>query len=333
MKRFLASIMIVILLMLNAGCSLTPTSKETAAGEPKGSTGAVKSSGSGDDKPAAGEVKYFPTIDTKYKTARNDIFDFWFDIPIDWKAVDKSDSGEQYTIDSGNDKVSLLVYGATIDGEVDDYYSKLSGTDGSIDDFTFRDGWMGKKITNGTKIYYIRTDGDTYIIFYTDSKEDSGWFTSNSDTLEYIGQSLRIRQESFGSMGSEDSITLDDLQLGDIKLNMTYEKVLLAMKTKPENENVDEYEGMESKTLFFKDGTEIYLVDGTIYSINVISGDYPTPRGLKVGDTSEKLKKLYGEPDNVNDETHWGYTYDGYELFSVVLKDDKVVEIQIDILM
>jgi uncharacterized protein YceK len=333
MKRFLASIMILILLMLNAGCSSVLSSKGKAAGEPTGSAGAVKVDGSGTDKLAAGEVKYFPTLDDKYKTARNDIFDFWFDIPNNWKAVDKSGNGEEFTIDSGNDKVSLLVYGATIDGKVDDFYRKLSGTDGNIEDFTFRDSWMGKKITNGTKLYYIRTDGDTYIIFYTDCKEDSGWFTGNSDTLEYIGQSLRIRQESFGSMGSEDSIALDDLQLGDIKLDMTYEKVLLTMKTKPENEKVDEYEGMESKTLFYKDGTEIYMVDGTIYSVNVISGDYPTPRGLKVGDTTEKLKELYGEPNNVNDETHWGYTYDGYELFSVVLKDNKIVEIQIDLVM
>ena len=320
MKRFLASIMILILLMLTAGCSSAPASKETAAGEVTGSTGAVKADATGVDKPAAGELKYFPTYDTKYKTARNDIFDFWFDIPNNWKAVDKSDTGEELTVDCGNEKVSLLVYGTVIKGEVDDFYSKLSGTAGSIEDFTFRDGWMGKKIINGSKLYYLRTDGDSYIIFCANYKDDSAWFTENRETLEYIGQSLRIRQESFGTMDSEDSITLDDLQLGDIKLDMTYEKVLNVMKTKPESEKVDEYEGMESKTLFYMDGTQIYLVDGTIYSINVISSDYPTPRGLKVGDTTAKLKELYGEPDNVNDETHWGYTYDGYELFSVVLK-------------
>ena len=333
MKRFLASIIILVLLMLTAGCSSAPASKETAAGKATGSMGAVKVDGTEADKSAAGELKYFPTYDTEYKTARNDIFDFWFDIPNNWKAIDKSDTGEEFTVDCGNDKVSFLVYGTQIKGQVDDFYSKLSGTAGSIEDFTFRDGWMGKKITNGTKLYYLRTDGDTYIIFYANYKDDSAWFIDNRDTLEYIGQSLRIRQESFGSMGSEDSITLDDLQLGNIKLDMPYEKVLNVMKTKPDSENVDEYNGMQSKTLFYKDGTEIYLVDGTVYSINVISGDYLTPRGLKVGDTTAKLKELYGEPNNVNDETHWGYTYDGYELFSVVLKNDKIVEIQIDLVM
>ena len=90
---------------------------------------------------------------------------------------------------------------------------------------------------------------------------------------------------------------------------------------------------MEAKTLFFGDGTEIYLVDGTVYSINVISKDYPTPRGLRVGDSVSRLKELYGEPDNMDDKTHWGYAYEGYELFTVVLKDDKVLEIQVDLAM
>lgn len=333
MKRFIASIMILILLMLTAACSSAPASKESSTGGLMAATGAVKPDSSGSDKPAAGELKYFPTYDDNYKTTRNDIFDFWFDIPDNWRAVNKSDSGEVSTIDPGNSKVSLVVYGTAINGEAGAFYSKLSGTSGTIADFTFRDGWMGKKITNGTKLYYVRTDGDTYIILFADCKDDSVWLDENSDTLEYIGQSLRIRQESFGSMGSEDGITLDDLQLGDIKLNMTYEKALNVMKTKPDNEKVDKNEGMESKTLFYADGTEIYLVDGTVYTVNVISGNYPTPRGLKVGDSTKKLKELYGEPDNVNDDTHWGYTYDGYELFSVVLKDDKIEEIQIDSVM
>lgn len=328
MKRFLASIIVLVMLMLVAGCSPAPESKETATGGVKGATEKT-----GSDNFAGSELKYFPTYNTEYKTTRNDIFDFWFDIPNDWKAFNKSDTGEESVIDCGNDKVPLTVYGSAIKGGEDDFYRELSGTDGTIEDFTFRDGWMGKKVTNGSKLYYLRIDGDTYIIFYTDYEADPDWFTENRDTIEYIGASLRIRQESFGSMGGENSITLDDLQLGGIKLDMTYEKLLNVMKTKPESENIDEYEGMESKTLFYKDGTEIYLVDGTIYSVNVISSDYPTPRGLKVGDTAEKLKELYGEPDNVNDETHWGYTYDGYELFSVVLKNGKIVEIQIDLVM
>jgi uncharacterized protein YceK len=333
MKRLLASIIILALVLLTAGCSAVPAQKETGPGGASGPEGTLKANGTGAGDNSADEVKYYPSFDSNYKTARNVRFDFWFDIPAEWKAVDKSADGEVFTIDPSNDNVSLLVYGATIEGGEEDFYGKLSGKDGSVEDFGFRDGWTGKKITNGTKLYYIRADGDTYIIFYIDCKDDTAWFSENRDTLEYIGRSLRISQESFGSIDGGNSISLDDLQLGNVKLDMPYEKVLDVMKSKPENEETDEYEGMEAKTLFYKDGTEIYLVDGAVYSINVISGDYPTPRGLKVGDTAERLKELYGEPNNKNDATHWGYTYDGYELFSVVLEDNKIVEIQVDLVM
>lgn len=324
MKRILASATIMILILLAVGCSAAPVSKETPAGE---TTGSIST-----DNPAAGGLKFFPTYDSNYKEARNDVFDFWFDVPMDWNAADKSDNGEKFTIDPGNDKVSLLVYGEMADGSEDEFYSKLSGTGGSIEEFTFRDGWKGKKITNGAKLYYLRADGDSYIIFSADCNKDSAWMTENKNTLDYTGQSLRTSQESFGKMGSKDSITTDDLQLGGILPDMPYEKVLEIMKTKPDSEAAGE-DGLDSKTLFFKDGTEIYLVNGIVYSINVISGDYVTPRGLKVGDTADKLRELYGEPDNVNDDTHLGYTIDGYELFSVVLEKNKIVEIQIDHVM
>ncbi len=334
MKRLLASIIILALVLLVVGCSAAPASKEAAPGGTAADTSGTAAAGStAGGSPAASELKYYPSFDSGYKTTKNEILDFWFDMPNDWKAVDKSENGEEIIIDPGNENVSLLVYGTKKTGEDDDFYKKLSGADGSIEDFFFRDGWMGKKITNGAKLYYLRDDGDTYMIFYSDCSKDSAWSAENTDKLGHIGASLRTRQESFGSMGDENSIALEELQLGEIKLDMPYEKVLDAMKTKPESESSDEYEGMEAKTLFFKDGTEIYLIDGVVYTINVISEDYPTPRGLKVGDTTARLKELYGEPDNVNDATHWGYTYDGYELFSVVLKDDKIIEIQIDHVM
>lgn len=330
MKRILASLIILALLL--TGCTSVSDPKATTS-DTTASTGVVKVNGTALDKVVAGELKYFPTIDPQYKTARNDVFDFWFDIPFNWKAVDRSETGEEFTILCDNDKVAIIVYGAPVKGSEDDYYTKLAGTGGSIEDFNFRDGWTGKKIINGSKQYYVRADGDSYIILYANSKEESAWFEENKDVIENMGQSLRIRQESYGTISGDDSITLEDLQLGDIKLDMPYEEVLKLMKTKPEKEEEDEYEGMQAKTLFFKDGAEIYIVDGTVYSVNVNSPNYPTPRGLKVGDSVSRLKELYGEPDNKSDSTHWGYNYDGYELFSIVLKNNKVAEIQIDLAM
>jgi hypothetical protein len=41
------------------------------------------------------------------------------------------------------------------------------------------------------------------------------------------------------------------------------------------------------------------------------------------------LEELYGRPSNESDGI-LGYTYNGYELFTVVIEDDKVSQIQID---
>jgi hypothetical protein len=51
----------------------------------------------------------------------------------------------------------------------------------------------------------------------------------------------------------------------------------------------------------YADDTVVHLVEGKIYSITAASAEYVTPRGLKAGDTVEQLRKLYGEPDRVEE--------------------------------
>ena len=143
--------------------------------------------------------------------------------------------------------------------------------------------------------------------------------------------SARTSRESYGGgIDDKNVIALDELQLGEIRLDMTYDEMMKVMKSKLVKEEPEEFEGLVAKTLYFEDDTQIYVVDNTVYSINVTSPDYPTLRGLKTGDTVERLVELYGEPSNKEDES-WGYTYDGYELFTVVIKEGKVAEIQIDV--
>lgn len=286
-------------------------------------------------KTQEGEIKFYPTYDVNYKTGSNEMFDFWFDIPNEWKAVDQSEDGSEYQILSGNEKIEIKIYGVLANGPEEDFYASLQGNSGTISDFLYRDGWVGKQINiSGTDTYYVRVDGDSYMILHVNSKGDNEWMTQNAEKLSYMAMSARTTRESYG-VGMEDKnvITLDDLQLGKIKLDMSYEVLMKAMQQEPEKEAKDEYEGLEAKTLFFADNTQIYLVDNLVYSINVTSPAYPTPRGLKAGDSVERLIELYGEPANKEDESHWGYTYDGYELFTVVIKDGKVIEMQIDLAM
>ena len=332
MKKLI--LFIFALAILIAGCASKNESVDgTSTAATNGST--VSKDKATASKTLEGEIKFYPTYDANYKTASNEIFDFWFDIPNEWKAVDQSEDGSEYSIIPDNDNVEIKMYGVLADESEDDFYASLSGSSGTITDFSYRDGWVGKQINvSDSETYYVRVDGDSYMILHINSKGDSEWMKQNTEKLNYVALSARTTKESYGT-GLEDKnlITLDDLQLGNIKLDMQYEDLLKAMKQKPEKEVEDEYEGLVAKTLYFPDNTQIYVVDNIVYSINVTSPEYPTPRGLKTGDSVKRLKELYGEPSNMEDENHWGYTYDGYELFTVVIEDNKVVEIQIDLAM
>ncbi len=333
-KLFLLIFMLVILI---TGCSSKPAPDDgssTAAADAN-TESATTNNMVNASKTLEGEIKFYPTYDANYKTGSNEIFDFWFDIPNEWKAVDQSEDGTEYSILPGDDNIEIKMYGVLVNVPENEFYASLSGSSGTISDFIYRDGWAGKQIIiSGSETFYARADGDSYMILHVNSKGDSEWMTQNAEKLNYVAMSARTTKESFGKgMEDKNAITFDDLQLGKIKLDMSYEEMMKAMQQKPEKEVQDEYEGLVAKTLFFADNTQIYIVDNAVYSINVTSPEYSTPRGLKTGDSVERLKKLYGEPANKEEGNHWGYTYNGYELFTVVIDDGRVIEIQIDLAM
>lgn len=277
------------------------------------------------------EARYYPSSFENYKTGYNENFDFWFDMPEDWKAYDRSDSGDGYFIVTDNANMDIRVYGMYRTDTDEAFYGSLAGKKGIIEDFTFDDGAVGKKIMiAGSREYIVRVDGDTYICFYANFENNLAWFEQNTEKLNKMAGSLRTREEGAKLDSSTNKITLDDLKLGDISIDMPYKKVKEVLK---KNLLKEETDGLGGKTLSYEDDTEIYIIDGTVYTMNVTNSGYPTPKGLKVGDAEAKVKELYGEPDNISEAEegiHWGYTYNGYELFSLVLKDGVVTELQID---
>ena len=86
---------------------------------------------------------------------------------------------------------------------------------------------------------------------------------------------------------------------------------------------------MKAEMLYFPDDTQVYVVNGIVHIVNVVDPRYETPRGLKPGDSEERVIELYGEPDN-KDEGIWGYCIDGYELMTIVIYDGTVSQIQIE---
>lgn len=326
----------LILLTFVSGCSkqndavkLHNTSPDsTAVGQPTdGDITNAGNTGIANTEEIGKEARYYPTSLLNFKTAYNENFDFWFDLPEDWKAFDRSENGDGYFIVTDNPLMDVRVYGMFRTGTDEDFYNSLTGKNGTIEDYTFSDGEKGKKILiAGSKVYFIHIDGDTYICFYVNFGKDKAWYESNAEKINSIAASLRTREEGPNLNTGENKITLDDLKLGEIVIDMPYKKVKEIMNKGILKEETDDLGG---KTLFYDDNTEIYLINDSVYSMNVTSSDYLTSRGLKVGDDEAKVKELYGEPDNINDQTHWGYTIDGYELFSIVFKDGKVSELQI----
>jgi len=120
----------------------------------------------------------------------------------------------------------------------------------------------------------------------------------------------------------------DDLKLGELQVDMTKQTLEELIKAKLTDSKSDNSLGFKSETLIYDDGTEIQLVDDKIYSISVTSPDYPTPRGLRVGDTAEKVKELYGEPTAIEEDGLWIYSSRGYDLFYITIKDNTVAAIK-----
>jgi len=327
MKKFVLFLLTISVILTGCSAASGPKGTSDATGAAVGDSAANASAA----KTLDGEIRFYPTIDPDYKTANNEIFDFWFDIPVGWKAVDNTNDGSAYDILPGNDNVKIKIYGEMKDGSEDKFYKSLAGSNGTVDDFTYRDGWVGKQIkVTDNETYYVRIDGDSYLVLHVDANNDPEWKNENGDILSYIAQSGRTTRESYGlGLSDDNKVTPDDLQLGKIKLDMTYDELIKAMGAKPEQEEADKNEGLNAKTLYFADSTQVYMVDNAVYSVNVTNPDYVTPKGLKTGDSEAKLKELYGEPSSDKNGV-LGYSYNGYDLFTVVIEGGKVSQIQID---
>lgn len=278
-----------------------------------------------------GEILFYPTFDENYKTGNNEKFAFWFDIPVEWRAEDRSEDGSEYHILPDDPDVVIRIYGQLKEGPEDGFYRQLAGKSGTIDDFVYRDNWVGKMITvSENEFYFVRVDGDSYLFLHVDATGDPGWLAENEEKIYYIARSARTTRESFGKIADESSlIDVDDLKVGDLEVGITYEKLIHVMGQEPVDRTEEEYHGMKAEMLYFADDTQVYVVNDIVHIINVISPEYETPRGLRPGDGEERIVELYGEPNN-RDECIYGYCIDGYELLTIVVSDGVVSQIQIE---
>lgn len=127
---------------------------------------------------------------------------------------------------------------------------------------------------------------------------------------------------------NKDDLRIEDLQLGSIKVRMKPEELDQVMKAQPK-EAVREFEGYVEKRIY-QEGVEVKITEGEVSHISVTTKEYQTPRGLKVGDSVERLKELYGEPSQIQDNIYSFDLSNEYFLFHAEVKDGKIVRLQVN---
>ncbi|MDF2521559.1 MAG: hypothetical protein K0R84_2187, partial [Clostridia bacterium] len=154
-----------------------------------------------------------------------------------------------------------------------------------------------------------------------------------TDDLTFEGILVSIDNEELGSTDSfdiytntrmvnnndeKDSLTMEDLQFGQLKLRMNSEELTEALQARP-LQVIMEQNGLLEKR--FYDGIELQLLSGEVSYISTTSDQYVTPRGLKVGDSVEKLIELYGTPSQIYNNVYSFDFSDEYYLFHAEVKD------------
>jgi hypothetical protein len=156
---------------------------------------------------------------------------------------------------------------------------------------------------------------------------------SEATNTAETSNTIEITEPTDTSSEVKEFSASEDMQLGKLKVDMTKSEIDKLMTAKISGSKIADEYGIETEILSYDDGTEIHLVGGKIYFISVITADYPTPRGLKVGDSSDTLKQLYGEPTAIEEDDRWIFSSRGYDLFFVTVKDGVVVKVMVSQVM
>ncbi len=140
------------------------------------------------------EATYLEDGQTDIKTVTNTRFDFYFEIPSTWKAIDKSNNGDGYFLDSGNKSVDLRIYGEALEGNEMMAEMELQSCT-KTEKFIFRNGYPGIKCFQKGDEYYYYDTPLTRIVFYIHA--DAAWIKQNATLLTEIAKSLTSGQTNF----------------------------------------------------------------------------------------------------------------------------------------
>jgi hypothetical protein len=130
-----------------------------------------------------------------------------------------------------------------------------------------------------------------------------------------------------------DELTIEDLRLGNLTVRLAAIELDFRMARLPESVEKNDKDFIENRAY---GDVDIMIVENEVFMISTESADYPTPRGLKVGDSTEQLKVLYGEPSEIQktDSGNDLYSYDlsgEFFLFHAEIKDGTIIRLQVNL--
>ncbi len=136
------------------------------------------------------EAVYFPSEDARYKTCGNAKFNFWFDLPNEWRAFDKSAVGDGYFLECDNEDTDIRIFAMQRAQSDEEWYRMMLGDHGEMLPFTFADGKQGTMLSNDTVRYFVRNTDVLRILLYV--KTDTAWYEHNAEAVLHTAKSIRM---------------------------------------------------------------------------------------------------------------------------------------------
>jgi hypothetical protein len=125
-----------------------------------------------------------------FRTAFNQTYNFAFDLPEKWRAIDASTIGDGYYIFTGKKFTDIRIYGEGITPANEKVLAEVDSTEfNKIEKFTFNDGTKGLKLSGRIYRMYIKDIGKTRISFYIKARKR--WIEQNEAYIEHMAQSIR----------------------------------------------------------------------------------------------------------------------------------------------
>ncbi|MFN0276415.1 MAG: hypothetical protein ACKVPJ_11750 [Chitinophagales bacterium] len=130
-----------------------------------------------------------PPVSYNYIKVVNNRYNFSFEMPESWKAVDKSNNGDGFYLDAGDINVDFRIYGETLTG-IDDIDSEGISCD-AVAEYVFADGTKGTKCTDNGLLYFFYPQKKKRVNVYINAPIE--WKKKNINAINHIAESVSMK--------------------------------------------------------------------------------------------------------------------------------------------